>query len=406
MNLKKATKLMFSFILAALVMVSFSLLLSHNAVRAQGGGIFVDKRLGRSSNTVYVGEYLTFTIQIRNDSAFTITTLPLIDDYNNKCLNDVLVYVDAYDYLGGGALAPDLNDQGTCSLVWNDLTAHFGDLAPGQEIWVMVGFIAENPSESIVNAARVEGAVGDGGQSAGGDDAITETESIGGSSPVEKQMMMGLNLDPGELITFTISFTNDNYITMTVAPLVDIYNSGWLEFAYADPPPDLAYVQGSSGVLSWTDVTSWTGDIPAHDVVSVTTVFTILTSAESLESVNSAEVKDGKAWDGRDLDGGADDVPITIIEGLITPTPVQPTATPAPAQPTATPAPSQPTPEQPKPDQPTATPYPTPTMVVPLLPETGEMGTGGAYFLLLLAMLLVCLGAGVSFWLRRQDKTD
>ena len=71
-------KLIVSLVLATVALVALVLMVSSRSASAQpGGDIYVDKQLGRPSPVVYVGEYLTFTIFIRNDSPFTVTTLPL-----------------------------------------------------------------------------------------------------------------------------------------------------------------------------------------------------------------------------------------------------------------------------------------------------------------------------------------
>jgi hypothetical protein len=116
-------------------------------------------------------------------------------------------------------------------------------------------------------------------------------------------------------LTFTVFITNDGYTTMTVAPLVDRYDPAWITFSYAVPPPDSVDV--ASGVLTWTDLTAWTGDIPPYGVISVTAVFTALETVT--HTVNQAEVMHARDWYSNDLTGGSDLVPIEIVE----PTPVE-----------------------------------------------------------------------------------
>jgi len=187
----------------------------------------------------------------------------------------------------------------------------------------------------------------------------------------------------GQPLTFTVVITNDGFTTMTVVPLVDTYNPAWLAFSAAVPPPDL--VDAANGVLTWTDLTVWTGDVPPHASISVTTIFTALAATE--DSMNRAEVVGASDWYGNDMGGGADEVPITIIG----PTPMPaPTATPRP-KPKDTPVPTAtPTP---------VTPTPTPTPVAPLLPETGNAGRGVGRSL---AAVLLVLGAGIALLVRAR----
>ncbi|MBN1976477.1 MAG: hypothetical protein JW918_03665 [Anaerolineae bacterium] len=341
--------LIVSLLLATAALVALGLIVSSRSVSAQAGDIYVDKQLGRPSPVVHVGEYLTFTIYIRNDSAFTVTTLPLSDTYNTV----VLGFADATP-------PPDNVNEGAGRLDWNDLTDYFGDLPPGASIVVVVGFIAEHPETAVVNAAEVHDALGTGGALSGTNSILTNTTSVGGSSPVEKDLLEGLIPQVGLPLTFTITITNNGFTTMTVVPLVDTYNPAWMAFNYAVPAPDI--IDEVNGELTWSDLTDLAGDIPPHGTVTVTTVFTALTSGDA---TNSAEVSGASDWYENELTGGSDLVPITIIEGP-TPTPTAaPTSVPATRQPAPTAAPDS-----------TATPGSTPTnTVIPLLPQSGKHST-------------------------------
>ncbi len=375
-NVPRIYKLMAALALAATALTALILTISMQPARAQGG-IYVDKQLGRTNPTVYVGEYLTFTIRIVNNTAFTVTELPLSDTFNFF----VLAFADAIP-------SPDNVDQGTGHLDWDDLTNYFGDLLPGQSVLVVVGFIAEHPEEAVVNAAEVYDAQSSGGALGGATSIHTETESIGGSSPVDKELLAGLNPQVGEPLTFTIVITNDNFITMTYAPLVDTYNPAWMAFNYAIPEPDSITPLGT---LTWLNVAGPNG-IPAHGSISVTTVFTALMTVENAS--NQAEVSGAVDWNGRELGGGEDNVPINII-----PVPAAPTAVPVPtARPTQRPAStSVPAPT------PTVTPVPTPTVVVPLLPSTGRQGPGIVTGVL--SVVLFVLGVGVIV-LAHRNRSD
>jgi len=334
---------------------------------AQEGAIYVDKQLGRVSNVVYIGEYLTFTIYIRNDLAFTVTTLPLTDDYNGA----VLAYVDA-------SIAPDSVDEGEGLINWNDLTDSVGDLPPGQAITVIVGFIAEHPSPSVVNAAEVHDAINSEGEVVGGDDNSDEGESVGGSAPVTKTLVE----QAGVLVTFTVEVWNHGHTTMTQALLEDTYDPTALAFFDADPPPDEWDL--NVGLLRWTDLTSYTGDIPPFGVVTVTTVFTTIGDIGA-GTANEARIVAAGDWYGNDVTGGGDQVPIVIIDrpGGPTPTPSPPPTSPPPTAPPQPPQQPQPTPT---PEIATATPVP----IVPLLPETGVGGVLGGLFLFVgMGVLLV-----------------
>ncbi len=344
MKVARVGRLMLALAGACLVFAFAWLALRPTPSYAQSGAIYVDKQLGRASNVVYIGEYITFTIFIRNDSAFTITELPLTDDYNQA----VLAYADA-------SIAPDSVDAANGLIDWNDLTETVGDLPPGQAITVIVGFIAEHPSPSVVNAAAVHDAVNSNGDVVGGDDTSDNGESVGGSAPVTKTLVD----QAGVLVTFTVEVWNHSYTTMTQALLEDTYDPTALVFFSADPPPDEQDL--NAGVLRWLDLTLYTGDIPPFGVVTVTTVFTTIGNVGAGTS-NQARIVSAGDWYGNDVAGGADQVPIVIIDRPGGPTP-QPT--PPPTTPPQPPQPTQQT--QPTPEVAMATPAP----VLPLLPQTG-----------------------------------
>ncbi|MBE2225588.1 MAG: hypothetical protein IAF02_28890, partial [Anaerolineae bacterium] len=275
MNMKphRLIRLAGSLLLASGLLALLAAWLTTSPVQAQQIAITVDKQLGRANPVVRVGEYLTFTIDIVNQSNFTVTTLPLTDQYNNS----VLAYVDA-------SVPPSSVNTVAGVIEWDDLTTTFGDLPPGARVTVIVGFIAEHPSPTVVNYAEVHDALGDQGALPGGDDDSGEGESVGGSSPLEKRIADDVIPQVGLPLTFTISITNDGYTTMTVVPLLEDYDPAFLQFSYAEPPPDT--IDEINGELNWNDLTLTLGDVGAQQVISLTAVFTALASID--ETTNAA----------------------------------------------------------------------------------------------------------------------
>ena len=368
---KKLLTILFTAIIPVLIIANFFFVFSSQPALAQGG-IVVDKQLGRTSNVVHVGEYLTFTIRIENQSAFTVEQLPLTDNYNAA----VLGHVDATP-------VPDTVDTSTGQIDWTDVTDFFGDLAPGQVVTVVVGFIAEHPEPSVVNRAAAHDVISSGGPLGGANDDSGSSESVGGSAPLHKRIAENVTPTLGLPITFNITITNDGYTTMTVVPLIENYDPAFLAYSHAEPPPDFVDLMG--GVLSWTDVTSWTGDIPAFGTIDVTVTFTALQSIAN--TMNQAFVHGAKDWYDNDLTAGADDVPITIIDS--------PTATPRPSS--ANPAPQA---------AETATPIATATVTAELanrFPETGIPPEQNNFLAtVVLAGFAFCLPLGVWLLKRRS----
>ena len=376
--IKRVAPLLFAVCMPLFIL--FSLPIFSNlpkTVQAQTDDIVVDKQLQRADPVVMVGELLTFTIRIENQSSFTVTTLPMSDTFNM----DVLGFV-------GAVPPPDTVTTATGRLDWNDLTGFFGDLAPGQVVTVVTEFIAEHPATAIVNRAAVHDAQWEDGNLNGGDDTDNSGEAIGGSLPLEKRINDGITPTAGLPITFTIDITNEGAITTTVLPLTENYDPTIIQYSSAVPPPDL--VDEMTGILTWTDITSPLGDLPAFGTISVTVVFTALVS--TTDSINEASISGAVDWFDNDLAGGADDVPITIIQ--------QPTVTPTPA-PTNTPQPGGPAP--------TNTPMPTATAIVTAtavpaaaIPDTGIPPTGVSPLTAVLALIAAALPGAVWLWRQRR----
>ena len=379
---KKLLFIFLSTIIPVFIIATFVFMFSSQPLYAQTDQIVVQKRLGRASNLVHVGEYLTFTIRIENRASFTVTRLPLRDDYNA----DVLAYVDA-----SYPPATVTTGAGTQQIIWPDLTDQVGDLAPGQVETVVVGFIAEHPAPAVVNRAEVFDVLGDGGGLPGANDESDGSESVGGNAPVDKRIATGANPIVGFPITFNITISNDGYTTMTVAPLIEDYDPVFLEYSYAVPPPDFIYTP--TGVLTWTDLTNWFGDVPAFGTIDLTVVFTTLQS--NANTTNRAYVQGARDWYGNDIAAGADDVPIFIIDGPATP------------EPTDEPAPSNPAPQA----TPTATTVATATVssstgvLANQLPDTGlpperSNFTATAVFAFMAFTLPLAI-----WWFRRRSQT-
>ena len=375
--IKRVLPILFAATLPLLLLFSLPIF-SYPAqtVQAQTSDILVDKQLQRTDPVVRVGETLTFTIRIENQSAFTVTTLPLSDTFNI----DVLGFANATP-------APDSVDPATGRLDWTDLTTFFGDLPPGQVITVVTEFIAEHPATAIVNQAAVHDAQGNNGDLNGGDDTDNSGEAVGGSLPLEKRINEGITPTLGMPITFTISITNDGAITVTVLPLTENYDPAVIQFSNAVPPPDL--IDEVTGILTWTDITTALGDLPAFGSVDVSVVFTALVA--TFDSVNEASISGAVDWFDNDLAGGADQVPITIIDNTA------PTATP---NPTNTPQPGAPAP--------TSTPTPTATATaVPAaaFPDTGIPPTTVAPVTAVLALIAALLPGTLWLWRQRRRRT-
>ncbi|NJN81907.1 MAG: hypothetical protein HC802_06225 [Caldilineaceae bacterium] len=70
-------------------------------------------------------------------------------------------------------------------------------------------------------------------------------------------------------ISFTIFIQNTGSVTITALPLRDTYNSSYLQFVSATPGQDSQSAIGSTGVITWSDLTVSLGDIAPSQIKSV-----------------------------------------------------------------------------------------------------------------------------------------
>jgi len=363
----------------------------------------ISKRL-QGSDVIQVGQELTFTIRITNTGTISITTLPLIDEYESSILQlERTIPLSSTNIVtpatGGGLIT------------WSDLTTDtvFGPLNPGQSIEIITVFRAIAPRVATVNRARIGAAVGFGGQEYAGDGRSSTGDAIGGQVIVRKELVTDTVAASGLPLTFTITISNDGAADLTRIPLRDTFDLTYLQFASAVPMPTFISTAAiTEGVLEWDNVLTGLGltRLRPGEIITVTTVFTALRSVEAA-FINRAEAPGVRDEFNDEVPAPRQaEVPIRIIPGpgeatptsTPTPSPIpreepQPRDTPVPATPTATPTPTV---------ENTATATPevagiaaTPTVAAPAtLPRTG----GSDH--LLWAMIAALLLAGAALALR------
>lgn len=300
MNLRHLSRvLLIAFALVGLVWVS--LWQVQEVSRAQSGGpITLTKVLNRAGNVVRVGEVLSFTIALTNNSAFTLTHVTLIDTYDQTTLA-----------FAGANPAESSVDPGTGTLRWDNVAVP--PILPGQSIALTVVFTAEHPKTTIVNAVRAQDIIHESGQLTETAETSRTQEAIGGNAPIVKFLAPGATPQAGLPVTFTHIITNDGAALMTLLPLTDTYDPAFLEFRFAIPTPTIT---SPPGVIVWDDLTNYFGDIQPFATVVVTTVFSATT--QILNTVNHASTEGARDQYDNDLTAGQAQVPITIIDSTPT----------------------------------------------------------------------------------------
>jgi hypothetical protein len=351
----------------------------------------------QGSDLVQVGEYLTFTIRIRNTGSVTITTLPLIDEYDPAVLQPAL---DQFQ--------PAASSSSAGRIDWSDLTdlPGFGDLPPNEEFVVTTVFRAIGISNEVINRARVEAAVGAGG--AGGEPTEgRDTGAVeGGRVVVTKALISNLVRPEAPVISFTISIRNEGAADLVNVPITDQYDPAYIRFEGSNPAPSSH--DPSTGTIRWSNILSSFGvdRLRPGEVLTATTSFAVLAPIDDLV-VNRANASDVRDEFGNAVQAPRQaDVRIRVIAGVaptITPQPAAPrernTATPTSSTATSTAFVLTPTVQvsEATPADLVATPVdttPQATSNTPaVLPATGRSSSDAGWLLLL---SLACFGAAVA----------
>lgn len=385
---------------------------SHStaAPRTQIGTLSMEisKRL-QGSDVIQVGQELTFTIRITNTGTISITTLPLIDEYESS----ILQLERTVPLSSTNIVTPE---TGSGLITWSDLTTDtlFGPLDPGQSIEVVTVFRAIAPRVATVNRARIGAAVGFGGQTYTGDGRSSSGDAIGGQVIVRKEIVTDTVAASGLPLTFTITISNDGAADLTRIPLRDTFDPTYLAFASAIPTPTVTSVV-TEGILEWDDVLPGLGltRLRPGEVITVTTVFTAVRSVDGA-FINRAEaigVRD--EFDDEVQAPRQAEVPIRIIPGPAeaTRTPA-PTVTPTPVpreepQPQATDVPATPTPTL-EAITVTATPETAGVVVTPTIPTPATLPrTGGTERMpWMLIIVIGTIGTALALRFRSEHKNE
>jgi hypothetical protein len=288
---------------ALLGLTLFSLL--HIQQTSQAQDVMLTKVLNKSSPAVRVGELISFTITLNNNAGFTLTNVTLVDNYENQVMA----------FAGALPTGPDVHTPTLGFLQWNNVAVP--PIGIGETITFTVFFTVEHPETNpVVNEVRAQ-------DIRGSSQAISDTqasdqvdEATGNTAPVAKFLSSPDSVpQAGSPVTFTQIITNDGLAIMTFLPLTDTYDPNFLQFHFAEPPPDVV----SPGLLIWTDLTNVFGDLDPFETVVITTVFTATTQV--LNTVNEASTEGARDQFENELAGGRASAGITIIADEPTPVP-------------------------------------------------------------------------------------
>jgi len=238
------------------------------------------EKILHGSDEVQVGQYLTFTIRIENTGTITITTLPVIDEYEPNILEPQLDRIDP---------APDSHSTGV--MRWDDLTDSLGDMGPGQVFEIETVFRALRIDDEVINRARVEAAVGQNGEGGGASQDAATGKVKGGSVIVLKELQESFIRLDQPVISFTLTLRNDGYTDIVTLPFEDSYRPDVIQFLGASVPPDLHNPE--SGKLRWNNLLASLGmtRLAPQQEISIDTSYLVIGEIEDA-IVNSADAVD------------------------------------------------------------------------------------------------------------------
>ena len=214
---------------------------------------FIVQKTLVGSSLVRVTDIITFDIWITNSGTTTLTVIPLVDTFEPQYLS----------YRWASPVGPD-SESPAGTLTWNDLTLHFGDLAPAEGLHLSTAFYVEyQPNHnSTSNVATVSGATDENG------DVLPDQndhETVEVLTPgLHLQKHAGVAHAPAEVgdpITYTLCISNDGSAPGVGVILTDMV------------PANTKYVAGSAHSfapsipgesLQYYDGALWSGDEPEN----------------------------------------------------------------------------------------------------------------------------------------------
>ncbi|NPA91664.1 MAG: DUF11 domain-containing protein [Chloroflexi bacterium] len=255
--------------------------------------------LAPATETVPVGNTVTYRITVRNCGDTVLETVPVNDTFPT----------DYLDY-SSATITPTSVDEAAGTITWNDVTGS-DSLDPGDYLTFTVTFEATDSSnpDTITNTACVDDATDENGDHP--DDTCDDDDTVIVTNPevtVEKTRITDSPVLVGDTVQFRITVENTGDTAIRTLPLSDTFDSDKLQFVSASPAPDST----GTGTLSWDDLTG-SGDLEPGDSIQVTLTFTALESTSPGTTTNNATVSGAEDENGDDVPTASDSDTVQIL---------------------------------------------------------------------------------------------
>ena len=242
----------------------------------------------------------TYHLRVTNTGDFRFDTLRLADHLDDRAV---------FHYIVGSGDPADPDVIAEPDLVWFDL----GPLDVGASIDVSYQVTTTAANDTYTNTATVEGTYV-GGTFTDTDDAAVV---IADPAVMVDKRLAGVDTDDvaPNYVTFTIAITNVGPSTIDVLPLLDEYETFYLQFVDATPYPE---EDQNDGLVTWHDLTAaapygFGRNLPPGQAFLITAVFTVVRNI--VATTNIATVTGATDVYGNPADEVEDDV---IIGGIPT----------------------------------------------------------------------------------------
>ncbi|NCC51158.1 MAG: DUF11 domain-containing protein, partial [Spartobacteria bacterium] len=255
-------------------------------------GYTLDKTLMAPTNrAAQVGETITFNVTIVNTGEVQLTTIPVVDTFNDALLD-----------FSTAVPAADSND--TDHVYWDNV----GPLVAGASTTLVLNFTAQATTLSQLETNVVETTPTtpptEPGVPPKTNDAPYEISSAGYLLTKTLTSPSGRAAEIGETISFDVAIVNTGDVVLVTVPVGDTFDDSYLDFLSAVPPVDASGV----GSLSWTDV----GPLAVGATTTLVVNFTAQATTFSLPETNTVDTAPTTPVDEPDVDPQTNDAPYEI----------------------------------------------------------------------------------------------